>query len=667
MNETQAKSRIQTLRSAIEEHNYNYYTLSKSEISDYEFDLLLNELIELENKFPQYYSETSPSQRVGGQVTKEFKQVKHVYPMLSLGNTYSKEELQEFNDRIVKLIGHDFEYVCELKFDGVAIGITYVNGVFERAVTRGDGLQGDDVSANVKTIRSLPLSLKGVGYPDKFEIRGEIILTHKEFDRINKEREELGEAPLANPRNTASGTIKQQDSAEVAARKLDCFLYAVYGNQLPFEDHFQAMTRTRDWGFKVSDAMRVCKTLDEVIDYINQYEKLRSTLGFDIDGVVIKVNSFRNQEELGYTAKSPRWAISYKYKAESELTILNNVSFQVGRTGAITPVANLEPVNLAGTVVKRASLYNEAQIEKLDLHLGDTVFVEKGGEIIPKITGVDLSKRKKDAVKVSYPESCPECGGELRKLEGEALHYCINQLNCPPQIKGSIEHFASRKAMNIDGLGAETIELLYANQRIQNIADLYELTFDSISSLERMGEKSSENLIKAIEDSKQVPFEKVLYALGIRYVGDTVAKKLARYFKNIYTIQTANIDDLKNAPEVGEKIALSIYNHFQNELNTEIIQRLQKYGLQFELNVEEGKSSDKLKGKSIVVSGTFSNFDRNQIKDVIEMNGGKNSSAVSSKTSFLLAGDEAGSSKLEKAQALGVSIISEEDFIKMIR
>lgn len=666
MNVREAKKRIDELRLKIEDHNHNYYTLSKSEVSDYEFDQMMNELIELENAFPELYSDLSPSQRVGGEVSKEFKQVKHKYPMLSLGNTYSAIELEEFHARIIKQIGTDFEYVCELKFDGVAIGISYINGDFDKAVTRGDGINGDEVSVNVKTIRSLPLRLIKNDVPDSFEIRGEIILTHAEFNRINNERIELGEPLLANPRNTASGTIKLQDSAEVASRKLDCFVYAIYGENIPFSNHYDAMSTVSSWGFKVSEYMRVCKNLEEVIKFINEFEKKRNNLDYDIDGVVIKVNSYKHQNELGYTAKSPRWAISFKYKAESVSTKLLSVDFQVGRTGAITPVANLEPVNLAGTMVKRASLYNEAQIEKLDLHYGDMVQVEKGGEIIPKITSVITHLRESNSNKVLFPIQCPECSAELVKNEGEALHYCTNSESCPPQIRGALEHFASRKAMNIDGLGAETIELLFANKLIRNVADLFLLKKEQVVELERMGEKSAENLIDSIEASKKMPFEKVLYAIGIRYVGETVAKKIARYFKNIESLRQASMEELKNAPEVGEKIAISIVNYFAKPANQIIVDRLMSYGLNFKLMTDANQHSDKLRGKNIVVSGTFTNFDRNQIKEIIELNGGKNSSSVSSKTSFLLTGIDAGSSKIEKAKSLNIPLMTEDQFIAMI-
>ncbi len=668
MSPAEAKNQIEKLSTEIENHNYKYYVLSQPGISDYDFDMLLNELIKLEKEFPQFALPDSPTQRVGGQVTKEFETVKHRYPMMSLGNTYSREELADFDERVRKLIGDDFEYVCELKFDGVAIGLTYENGKLVRAVTRGDGVQGDDVTVNVKTIKSIPLKLHSNDFPDEFEIRGEIILDHNSFAKINAERVDIGEAPFANPRNSASGTLKLQDSAEVAKRRLDCFLYALYGENFSFKSHLEGLKKAREWGFKISNHSKLCKTLDDVFNFISHWEKERDNLDYDIDGIVIKVNNFLQQDELGFTAKSPRWAISYKYKAESVSTVLNSISYQVGRTGAITPVANLEPVLLAGTVVKRASLHNADQIDKLDIRIHDTVFVEKGGEIIPKITAVDLSKRDEKNKKLKYITHCPECNTELIRKEGEANHYCPNENGCPPQIKGKMEHFTSRKAMNIDGLGGETIELFFENNLVRNVADLYDLKKEQMAVLERMGEKSAQKILDGLEESKKVSFERVLFAIGIRYVGDTVAKKVARYFKSYAKIESATMEELIETPEVGEKIAESIFTFVRNEANQKLVQRLQKAGLQFEIiQSVHAPSGDKLKGLSFVVSGVFKNYSRDELKRLIENNGGKNSSSVSSKTSFLLAGDESGPSKLEKASQLGVKIISEDDFSKMIQ
>jgi DNA ligase (NAD+) len=667
MTEQQARKKIEDLRREIEEHNYRYYVLSKPVISDYEFDKLMEELIRLEQQFPQFYSPYSPSQRVGGQVTKEFETVVHKYPMMSLGNTYSREEVTAFDERIRKAIGNDFEYVCELKFDGVAIGLHYSNGKLIRAVTRGDGIRGDDVTTNVKTIRSVPLQLKPGNYPDEFEIRGEIILGKKEFERINQERIEIGEEPFANPRNTASGTLKMQDSAEVAKRKLDCYLYALLSENLSFKTHFESLNAARQWGFKISEHIRLCRNTKEVFDFIASWETARYDLPYEIDGVVIKVNRFDQQEELGFTAKSPRWAIAYKYKALSASTILHSITYQVGRTGAITPVANLEPVWLAGTKVKRASLYNADQIEKLHLHIGDTVFVEKGGEIIPKITGVDLSKRPALSKPVHYITHCPECNTKLIRPEEGAVHYCPNEDGCPPQILGKMIHFTSRKAMNIEGLGSETIELFYKNGLLKNIADIYDLKEDQIAGLERMGKKSAENLMAAIEASKKVPFERVLYALGIRYVGDTVAKKLARHFKTLDAIAAASEEELKQAPEVGDKIADSVHRYFRNEHHLRIIERLKKAGLRFSIDEHEFKKGNQLQGMTIVPTGTLKNYKRDEIKEVIEKHGGKAAGSVSSKTSFVLAGEDPGESKISKAKELGIRILTEEEFEALLR
>ncbi|MBK7964393.1 MAG: NAD-dependent DNA ligase LigA [Bacteroidetes bacterium] len=663
------KARVAELTALINDHNFRYYNLSDPLISDFEFDQLLNELIQLEKEYPSLLELDSPTQRVGGEITKNFETVKHIYPMLSLGNTYSEDELKEFHERVIKGIPDEkVEYVCELKFDGVAIGIQYENGKFKRAVTRGDGIQGDDVTANVKTIRSLPLRLKDGNYPAKFEIRGEIILPRATFERINEERVDIGETPFANPRNSASGTLKLQDSSEVSKRKLDCFLYALYGDDLPFLTHEDGLKAATSWGFKVSNERKVCHSIEEVFDFINYWEKKRPDLPFDIDGVVIKVNSFSQQRELGFTAKSPRWAISFKYKAESGSTQLLSVDYQVGRTGAITPVANLSPVLLAGTIVKRATLHNQDQIEKLDLHVDDTVFVEKGGEIIPKITGVDLSKRKLQARKVEFIHRCPECNFELVRKEGEAQHYCPNTLMCPPQVKGRIEHFTSRKAMNIDGFGTETIDLFVEKGLINDIADIYRLKKQDILSLDRFADKSANNIIDALEASKKMPFEKVLFAIGIRFVGDTVARKLARHFVTIDELMAADATKLMEAPEVGNVIAASILDFFADPGNRNLIASLRSYGLQFQLSPEDTpvKVSEKLKGVSIVISGTFEKHSREEYKKIIEQNGGKNASGVTRKTSFLLAGADAGPSKLEKATEYGVKIIDEYQLLEML-
>ena len=678
MTREEAKQRATILSKEIDEHNHRYYVLARPVISDYEFDKLLNELIAIEKQFPELVSPESPTQRVGGSITKEFETITHRYPMLSLGNTYSKEELTEFDQRIRKLIGDGFEYVCELKFDGVAIGITYENGKMIRAVTRGDGVKGDDVSNNVRTIKSLPLKLTGNNYPDSFEIRGEIILPINEFEKMNSElavrlrdegynEEEIDERLYRNPRNTAAGTLKNQDSKIVAQRKLDCYLYALYGEDLHFESHFEAMNAARQWGFKVSDMMVKCQSLEQVFNYIEMINSERHQLPFEIDGVVIKVNSYAQQEELGFTAKSPRWAISYKFKAESVSTLLKQITYQVGRTGAITPVANLEPVLLAGTIVKRASLHNADIIEKLDVREGDFVFVEKGGEIIPKITAVDLSKRSLNSKPHNYIVNCPECRTELIRKENEALHYCPNEYGCPPQVKGRIEHFASRKAMNIDGLGSETVDLLVNQGLIKTVADLYDLKKEDLLRLDRFAEKSAANLIEGIAKSKTVPFEKVLFAIGIRYVGDTVAKKLAGYFKSIDAIMIASFEQLIEAPEVGEKIAQSVLEFFKDENNRKIVARLRDAGLKLEMDTLDSlPAGDKLKGLIIVATGTLKNYKRDEIKEVIERNGGKAAGSVSGKTSFVLAGEDPGQNKIDKARELGIKIVTEEEFIQMI-
>lgn len=668
MDRDQAKSEIDRLTSELNRHNHLYYVESAPEISDYDFDMLLKQLQALEEQFPEFASPVSPTKRVGGDITKKFETVRHKYPMLSLSNTYSLEEITDWETRNHKLIEGKLKYVCELKYDGVAIGIQYIDGKLYRAVTRGDGEQGEDVTANVKTIRSIPLQLKG-DYPADFEIRGEIFFPWEAFEQLNAEREDIGEPTFANPRNTASGTLKLQDSSIVATRGLDCYLYGVYGADGHDIGHYGMVEKAKGWGFKVPEhkkrLIELTDSVEGVMSFIDYWDEHRDDLPFEIDGVVIKVNDYDQQEMLGFTAKSPRWAIAYKFKTERVSTELISVDYQVGRTGAITPVANLEPVSLGGTTVKRASLHNADQIEKLDLHLGDQVFVEKGGEIIPKIVGVDLEARKPNMEKVVFPHYCPECGHELVRNEGEAQHFCPNDLRCAPQMKGKIEHFIGRKAMNIDGLGAETVDAMFEAGLIRNYADLYDLTFDQVVEMDRMADKSANNLIQGLKASKDVPFERVLFAIGIRFVGQTVAKKLAKAFKNIDALMAAGYDELVSVDEIGERIALSLQDFFSNELNIEIIDRLKKAGLQFEMQEQEG-SSDKLSGASIVVSGVFNAFSRDELKQLIELNGGKVSSSISAKTTYLVAGDKMGPSKLKKATDLGVTIISEDDFIKMI-
>lgn len=681
MDKLTAKHRIEELRSEIEMHSEAYYQKSAPIISDYDFDVLLDELINLENQFPEFFDSNSPSQRVGGAITKEFVQVVHKYPMLSLGNTYSFDELSAFDERVRKAIGDDFEYVCELKFDGLSVGLTYVNGKLKHAVTRGDGEQGDDVTLNARTIKTIPLTLKGNSIPEEFEIRGEIILPHSSFNRINEEREENGELPFANPRNAASGTMKMQDSAVVAKRRLDCFLYHLLGENLPFSTHYESLKFAKDWGFQISDYKAKCKSIQEVFDFINDINERRDALGFDIDGIVVKVNSFKQQEMLGFTAKSPRWAIAYKFKAERVCTKLLSVSFQVGRTGAITPVANLEPIALAGTTVKRASLHNADQINRLDIREGDMVFVEKGGEIIPKIVDVDISLRASDSKPLQYITHCPECNTLLIRKEGEVIHYCPNENGCPPQIKGKLEHFISRKAMNIDSLGEGKIELLFDKGLVKDISDIYSLTYEKLIGLEkvysdsetgktrtvRFQEKTVENILNGISESKKVPFEKVLFALGIRFVGETVAKKLAVHFRNIDALSCADYELLIECEEIGAVIANSVTEYFNNQLNVEMLLKLRNANLQFSVNEDKNLiKSAKLAGTSFVVSGVFKHFSREQIKQLIAENSGKVVSAVSAKTNFLLAGDNMGPEKKNKAEKLKVSIISEEDFLKMI-
>lgn len=671
MTASEAKNKIQELTQEINQHNYNYYVLSKPTISDYDFDMLLEQLIKLEHEFPELADENSPTKRVGGEVTKEFETVKHKYPMLSLGNSYSKEEIIDFETRIKKLVEDEIEYVCELKYDGVAIGITYVDGKLSRAVTRGDGTQGDDITTNVKTIKSIPLKLMGNNYPKEFEIRGEIFLPKNVFEELNKEREEIGEQLYANARNTASGTIKMQDSAVVAQRKLDSYLYFVLGENMPFKTHLESLETAGRWGFKVplekNNFIKKCKTVDEIFDFINYWDKKRNELNFDIDGVVIKVNSYRQQEEMGFTAKSPKWAIAYKFKAEKVKTKLLEITYQVGRTGAITPVANLQPILLAGTTVKRASLHNADQIEKLDIREGDWVFVEKGGEIIPKIVGVEATQRDIFSQPTKYITHCPECNTLLERTEGDAKHFCPNEWGCPPQIKGKMQHFISRKAMNIDGLGEETIEQLYNAGLVKNIVDLYRLQKEQLLPLERMAEKSVNNMLKGLEESKKVPFERVLFAIGIRYVGETVAKKLARHFKNIDAIQHATFEGLITADEIGDKIAESIIHFFTVEQNQQLIKNLKEIGLQFSLSEQQLENrSEKLAGLTFVVSGVFTLFSRDELKNIIEQNGGKVSGSISKKTSYIVAGENMGPSKLEKATELGVKIIDEQQFSEMM-
>jgi DNA ligase (NAD+) len=660
------QQKINKLRKTLREHNHNYYVLDKPTISDYEFDLLLKELEKLENEYPEFKDINSPTQRVGGAVTKNFKTLTHKNRMYSLDNSYSKDDLKDWQKRVKKILGtEDIEYTCELKYDGASINLTYVEGKLISAVTRGDGFQGDDVTANIKTIKSIPLVLQQ-SFLDNFEIRGEIILPVKGFNKMNEERIEDGFEPYSNPRNTASGSLKLQDSAEVAKRPLDCLLYQVVGS-MQYETHYNTLIQAKKSGFKIPKDIRICKTLDEVFDFIEFWDTARHQLDYETDGVVIKINSLIQQEELGYTAKSPRWAIAYKFKAEQAVSKLNSIDYQVGRTGAITPVANLQPVQLAGTIVKRASLHNEDQIKKLDIRIKDTVFVEKGGEIIPKIVGVDVSKRPADSVPVQYITHCPDCGTLLLRKEGDAKHYCPNHYGCPTQIKGRIEHFISRKAMNIDGLGGETIGLLFDAGLLHNYADLYELKKEQILPLERMAEKSADNIVKGIAASKSIPFEKVLYALGIRYVGETVAKKLARHFKSIDKLMQAGFESLVAADEIGDVIAQSIIDFFNDLSNIQIIDRLKSYGLQFE--IDESKStiqSDVLKGKKLVVSGVFQKFSRNELKQSIEDNGGKVSSSISKNTDFLVAGDKMGPAKRTKAESLGVPIISEDEYISMI-
>jgi DNA ligase (NAD+) len=658
---------IQDLRNELNQHNHNYYVLDTPTISDYEFDQKLKQLQELENQYPEFFDENSPSQRVGGTITKNFNTVVHDYRMYSLDNSYSKEDLIDWENRVQKVLGNvPVQFTCELKYDGASISITYENGKLIRAITRGDGFQGDDVTNNVKTIKSIPLQLNG-NYPNKFDIRGEIILPFQGFEKMNQELIEIGETPYSNPRNTASGSLKLQDSSEVARRPLECLLYFIIGNNLNLPSQFVGLETARKWGFKVPKETKLANSIEEVFEFINYWDTHRHKLPYETDGVVIKVNDFHQQDELGYTAKAPRWAIAYKFKAEQVSTTLNSISYQVGRTGSITPVANLSPVQLAGTIVKRASLHNADQIKKLDIRVGDTVFVEKGGEIIPKIIGVDFAKRNQESNKTEYITHCPECNSALIRTEGEANHYCPNFYGCPPQIIGRIQHYISRKAMDIEGLGGETVALLFNNNLVTDYSDLYELTVEEILPLERMAQKSAENLVHGVQKSKEIPFERVLYALGIRYVGETVAKKLAKHYKSIEALQEASLLDLILVDEIGEKIAQSVIEFFENQENVKIIQRLKQYGVQLEL-VEKfnPNATNKLEGQIFVVSGVFEKFSRDDLKKAIEDNGGKIGSSISAKTNFVVAGDNMGPAKLEKANQLKVKIISEDEFILLL-
>jgi len=660
------RQRIEQLREELNIHNYNYYVLSKPTITDFEFDSKMKELTDLETKYPQYDDPNSPSHRVGSDITKNFKQVQHKYPMLSLSNTYSEKEIEDFYNRVKKDLNDNFEIVCELKYDGTSISLTYIDGKLSQAITRGDGVQGDDITTNVKTIRSIPLVLRGNDYPQEFEIRGEIFMPWIVFDQLNKERAEQEESLFANPRNATSGTLKLQDSKVVASRKLDSYLYFLLGGNLPEKGHYENLQKAKEWGFKISDAIKKCNTLEEVFGFIKYWDIERKNLQVATDGIVLKVNSLLQQKNLGFTSKFPRWAIAYKFQAEQEITELLSVSYQVGRTGAITPVANLEPVKLSGTTVKRASLYNADAIKALDLHIGDKVYVEKGGEIIPKITKVEIAVRKVDAEKVEFITHCPECGSLLIRDEGEAVYYCPNYMGCPPQIKGRIEHFLTRKAMNIAG-GSETVEHLYNAGLIHNIADLYSLKWTDVARLERWAEKSAKNLIQSIQDSRNVPYPRVLYALGIRYVGETVAKKIATSFPNINMLIHATVEDLIRVDEIGGRIAESIVDYFRKEENLEIINKLKSFGLQFEQAVNiTSQQTNKLNGATIVISGTFEKHSRDEYKSLIDLNGGKNSGSISAKTDYILAGANMGPAKLEKAEKLKITILDEDGFLKMI-
>jgi DNA ligase (NAD+) len=660
------KKQISNLREELRLHNYNYYVLDNATISDYDFDIKLKKLQRIEEEYPEFYDVNSPTQRIGGAITKNFNTIRHDYRMYSLSNSYSKEDLEDWETRIKKLVDGEIAYTCELKYDGASISLTYENGKLLRAVTRGDGYQGDEVTTNIKTINSIPLVLKGT-YPNRFDIRGEIVLPFEGFNKMNEERIAEGEDPYRNPRNTASGSLKLQDSSEVAKRPLDCLLYHIIGDRLSINTQFESLEKAREWGFKVPAIAKIAKSISEVIEFVDYWDIHRHDLPYETDGVVIKVNSLFQQEELGYTAKAPRWAIAYKFKAEKASTVLKEITYQVGRTGAVTPVANLKPVSLAGTIVKRASLHNADQIEKFDIRVDDTVFVEKGGEIIPKIVGVDLGKRTKNSLPTIYITHCPECNTELKRQEGDAKHFCPNIDGCAPQIIGRIQHYISRKAMDIDGLGSETVSLLVKNDLIHNYADLYELTVSDILPLDRMAEKSAINLIVGVEASKKIPFERVLFALGIRYVGETVAKKLAKHYKSINGLANASEKELINVDEIGEVIAKSVVDFFSLFENNDIINRLKSYGIQLEVSEEElSNQTNKLGGNTFVVSGLFTKVSRNELKQLIEQNGGKLSSSISKKTNFVIAGDKMGPSKRIKAEDLGLAIITEDDFLLMI-
>ncbi len=666
MKQSEAKERIEKLRSEIEEHNQRYYVLNQPSISDFEYDMLLNELDTLEKKFPEFIVKDSPTLKVGSDITREFIQREHRYPMLSLGNTYNEQELRDFDTRIRKTIPEPIEYACELKYDGASISITYRNGLLYQALTRGDGTTGDDVTLNVKTISSIPKRIDGKTYPDEFVIRGEILMPRAVFNGLNEQRIQAGQAPFANPRNAAAGTLKLLDSKVVATRTLECMIYFVLSEELPHDNHFDNMMEASGWGFRVPDSIRLCKDIECVMNFINFWESERRNLPFDIDGVVIKVNSLKQQEDLGFTAKFPRWAIACKYKAEEASTRLLAVSFQIGRTGTVTPVANLQPVLLSGSTVKRATLHNADQIALLDLHLNDIVFVEKGGEVIPKIVGVDYSSREESNQKVTFISECPECGTALIKNEGEANHFCPNYLHCPPQIKGRIGHYISRRAMDIDGLGEETIDLLYSRNLIRTFADLYELRMDQLVPLERMGEKSASNILKSLKKSLNTPYHRVLYALGIRHVGETVAKTIAGKFRSIDDLLNATSEQLTGVRDLGPKIASSIMAYFSDKENIEIINRLKACGVRMSNEKEAAAAGNSLEGKTIVISGTFEKHSRDEYKEMIELNGGKNASSVSGNTSFILAGENMGQSKKDKALELGIQLISETDFLKKI-
>ena len=659
------KIRIQFLRESLRQHNYNYYVLDKPTISDFEFDKLLEELIRLEQNHPDLFDANSPSQRVGGELVKSFKSVAHRYRMLSLGNTYSADELIDFDKRITKLVETEIEYVCELKYDGVSISLTYEDGELIQALTRGNGEKGDDVTLNVKTIKSVPLKLKG-DYPKRFEIRGEIFMTHQGFEAMNEDRQSQGLEPFANPRNAASGSLKMQDSKEVAKRPLNCYLYYLLGDKLPSTKHIENLKIAKHWGFRIPNEIALCSSIEQVIDFVKQWDERRHQLPYDIDGIVVKVNDVQLQDQMGFTSKSPRWAIAYKFKAEQVSTVLKEISYQVGRTGAITPVANLEPVRLAGTTVKRASLHNEDQILKLDIRVGDTVFVEKGGEIIPKIVGVEVKSRELFSKPTIYITHCPECQTELQRNDGDAKHYCPNEIGCPPQIKGKVEHFVSKKAMDIDSIGPETIELLHANEIVTDIADLYSLKKEQLLPFKKEGEKWAANIIHGLEESKKVPFERLLFGLGIRFVGETVSKVLVKEFHTIEHIMMASKEQLENVNEIGEKIAESVVSYFEKSANNRLIERLKMAGLSFEIDDKSKPISEKLKGKSIVVSGVFERFSREEIKKMIEQHGGKNVSSISKKTTFVVAGKNMGPSKSQKAESLNIPLLTELEFVKTI-